>query len=53
LSERVYVQVDGGIDHDTIGAARAAGATLLVAGAAIFGSGDLAQAYRGLVQGLA
>jgi ribulose-phosphate 3-epimerase len=53
LPEHVYVQVDGGIDHDTMGAARAAGATLLVAGAAIFGRDDLAQAYRGLVQDLA
>ena len=52
LPERVHVQVDGGIDHDTIGSAHAAGATLLVAGSAIFGRGDLSGAYRNLVQDL-
>jgi ribulose-phosphate 3-epimerase len=52
LPEGVHVQVDGGIDHETIGAARAAGASLFVAGSAIFGRDDLAQAYRGLVQEL-
>jgi ribulose-phosphate 3-epimerase len=50
LPERVHVQVDGGIDHETIGPAHEAGATLLVAGSAIFGRDDLAAAYRGLVQ---
>jgi ribulose-phosphate 3-epimerase len=50
LPERVFVQVDGGIDHETIGAAHSAGAALLVAGSAIFGSEDLAGAYRGLAQ---
>jgi ribulose-phosphate 3-epimerase len=53
LPERVYVQVDGGIDEETIGPAHAAGASLLVAGSAIFGREDPAQAYRGLVQSLA
>ena len=52
LPEQVYVQVDGGIDADTIGPAHAAGASLLVAGAAVFGREDPARAYRGLVQGL-
>jgi ribulose-phosphate 3-epimerase len=50
LSDHVRVQVDGGIDGDTIGPARAAGATLLVAGSAVFGRGDPARAYRSLVQ---
>ena len=50
LPERVSVQVDGGIDHETIGAAHAAGANLLVAGSAIFGGEDLPDAYRSLVQ---
>jgi len=50
LPERVNVQVDGGIDHETIGAAHAAGANLLVAGSAIFGGEDLPDAYRSLVQ---
>jgi ribulose-phosphate 3-epimerase len=53
LPERVPIQVDGGIDHETIGAAREAGATLLVAGSAVFGSEDLPRAYRRLVQALA
>jgi ribulose-phosphate 3-epimerase len=52
LPEHIHVQVDGGIDHETIGPAHAAGATLLVAGSAVFGRDDLAGAYCGLVQDL-
>ncbi|HEX5174075.1 MAG TPA: ribulose-phosphate 3-epimerase [Gaiellaceae bacterium] len=52
LPEHIHVQVDGGIDHETIGPAHCAGATLLVAGSAVFGRDDLAGAYRGLVQDL-
>ena len=52
LPGHIHVQVDGGIDEETAPAAYAAGATLLVAGAAIFGTEDPAGAYRGLVQGL-
>ena len=37
LPDHVNVQVDGGIDHRTIGLARESGATLFVAGSAIFG----------------
>jgi ribulose-phosphate 3-epimerase len=47
------IQVDGGIGQDTIGPAHEAGATLLVAGSAIFGHEDLPRAYRRLVQLLA
>jgi ribulose-phosphate 3-epimerase len=50
LPEHVYIQVDGGIDADTIGAAHAAGATLLVAGSAVFGQEDPARAYHALRQ---
>ena len=50
LPDRVYIQVDGGIDHETIGRAYDAGARLLVAGSAIFGREDVAHAYRGLQQ---
>jgi ribulose-phosphate 3-epimerase len=50
LPTDVRIQVDGGIDDETIGAAHAAGATLLVAGSAVFGRGDPASSYRGLVQ---
>ena len=53
LPERVHVQVDGGIDGETIVAAHEAGATLFVAGSAIFGRDDLAVAYRRLVQAVA
>ncbi len=50
LPEDVQVQVDGGIDTETIGPAHAAGASLLVAGSAVFDRGDLAGSYRSLVQ---
>jgi ribulose-phosphate 3-epimerase len=53
LPEHVHVQVDGGIDHDTIGPAHAAGADLLVAGSAIFGHEDLTGSYQRLVQAVA
>jgi ribulose-phosphate 3-epimerase len=53
LPERVHVQVDGGIDDETIGPAHAAGASLLVAGSAIFGAEDPAGAYEGLVRAIA
>jgi ribulose-phosphate 3-epimerase len=44
------IQVDGGIGPDTIGPAREAGASLFVAGTSIFGQGDIAAAYAGLVE---
>jgi ribulose-phosphate 3-epimerase len=53
LPDEVNIQVDGGIDNETIVAAHEAGATLLVAGSAIFGREDLPRAYRRLVQALA
>jgi ribulose-phosphate 3-epimerase len=53
LPERVRVQVDGGIDESNVRAAFEAGATLFVAGSAIFGGDDLPRAYRRLVQALA
>jgi ribulose-phosphate 3-epimerase len=53
LPDEVHVQVDGGIDNETIVGAYEAGATLLVAGSAIFGREDLPRAYRRLVQALA
>jgi ribulose-phosphate 3-epimerase len=45
LDDAVDVEVDGGIDTATAGTARHAGATLFVAGSAIFGASDPAQAY--------
>src|SRR5262249_3594142 len=53
LPEHVYVQVDGGIDDGTIGPAHEAGASLLVAGSAVFGRGDPAASYRDLVRAVA
>jgi ribulose-phosphate 3-epimerase len=50
LPAEVRVQVDGGINADTIGDACAAGADLLVAGSAIFWRDDPAAAYRDLVR---
>jgi ribulose-phosphate 3-epimerase len=49
LSEGTRVQVDGGINRETIVAARDAGADLLVAGSAVFWSDDPATSYRELV----
>jgi ribulose-phosphate 3-epimerase len=53
LPDGVLVQVDGGIDMDTIRPAYDAGARLFVAGNAIFGREDLPRAYRQLVHELA
>lgn len=44
----IEVQVDGGIDATTAGPAAAAGATVLVAGSAVFGQPDRAEALRQL-----
>ena len=53
LPAHVPIQVDGGIDEETIAGAREAGATLFVAGSAIFGSDDPASAYRRLARAVA
>jgi ribulose-phosphate 3-epimerase len=45
VGDGVDLEVDGGIDASTAGAAAAAGATLFVAGSALFGAPDPAQAY--------
>ena len=45
LPRSVRIQVDGGINHDTIRAAHDAGADLLVAGSAVFWSDDPAAAF--------
>jgi ribulose-phosphate 3-epimerase len=46
LGPSVPIEVDGGIDAATAGAASTAGATLFVAGSSIFGAEDPAAAYR-------
>jgi ribulose-phosphate 3-epimerase len=45
---RAVLEVDGGITQDTIEAAWRAGADTFVAGTAIFGTPDIAEAVRGL-----
>jgi ribulose-phosphate 3-epimerase len=49
LPESVALEVDGGVHTDTAGRCVAAGANLLVAGSAVFGSEDPAAAYTELV----
>jgi ribulose-phosphate 3-epimerase len=53
LPESIHVQVDGGVDNDNVRSVYDAGATLIVAGAAIFHREDLQRSYRRLVQALA
>jgi ribulose-phosphate 3-epimerase len=53
VGDRIPIQVDGGIDHENARGVYEAGATLLVAGTAIFEREDLPRAYRRLVQTLA
>jgi ribulose-phosphate 3-epimerase len=53
LPESIYVQVDGGIGQENVRQVYDAGATLLVAGSAIFAREDLPRAYRRLVHELA
>ena len=52
LDEGTPIQVDGGIGPENIRNVRDAGATLLVAGSAIFAGEDLPRAYRRLIQAL-
>jgi ribulose-phosphate 3-epimerase len=53
LPPEIHVQVDGGITNENVREVYDAGATLLVAGSAIFAREDLPRAYRRLVQALA
>jgi len=46
----VAVEVDGGIDPDTAPRCRDAGASVFVAGSAIFGAGDPGEAYRAIAR---
>lgn len=50
LSPRVRLQVDGGINRETIVAAREAGADLLVAGSAVFWNDEPARAFAELAE---
>jgi pentose-5-phosphate-3-epimerase len=42
------IQVDGGLNEDTVVAAARAGANVVVAGSAVFGSDDPGRVIRGL-----
>jgi ribulose-phosphate 3-epimerase len=53
LPDSVLVQVDGGIGNENVRSVYEAGATLMVAGAAIFHREDMPRSYRRLVQALA
>ena len=53
LPEGTPVQVDGGIDDENIARVRGVGATLFVAGTSVFGTDDIAGAYRRLVEAAA
>ena len=50
LTPDALLEVDGGIDADTAGAVADAGASLYVAGSAIFGAGDPAAAYSAIAE---
>jgi ribulose-phosphate 3-epimerase len=49
LPDRVAIEVDGGVDEETARPCREAGARLFVAGSAVFGTDDPAEAYRRVV----
>ncbi len=53
LADEIPIQVDGGVNADNIKALHERGATLFVAGSAVFGREDLPRAYRRMVQALA
>jgi ribulose-phosphate 3-epimerase len=50
LPQRVGLEVDGGVNDDTIAAVVDGGANLLVTGSAVFGSADPAATYRRLAE---
>ena len=49
-SHHIFLEVDGGINHETIGKVAAAGANVFVAGSAIFGSADYAKTIQDFCQ---
>jgi ribulose-phosphate 3-epimerase len=53
LGDELPIQVDGGISAKTVGSVAEAGATLYVAGSAIFGAADPAEAYREIARAAA
>jgi len=53
LANDIHIQVDGGVSDENIKQIYDCGATLFVAGSAIFAREDLPRTYRRLVQALA
>jgi ribulose-phosphate 3-epimerase len=53
VAPQMLIAVDGGIEASTVGSVAAAGATLFVAGSAVFGDPDPAAAYREIVEAAA
>ena len=47
--QEIWLEVDGGIKVDNIGAVTAAGADTIVAGSAVFGAPDTDGGYRGII----
>ena len=50
IGARPALEVDGGIDTATAGSCKEAGATVFVAGSAVFGAADPAAAYRAIAE---
>jgi ribulose-phosphate 3-epimerase len=50
LGSQARIEVDGGIDAATVGSVAEAGATLFVAGSAVFGADDPAAAYSAIAE---
>ena len=50
LYDDTALEVDGGIDAETAGPCARAGATVFVAGSAVFGAPDPAAALRGIAE---
>jgi ribulose-phosphate 3-epimerase len=50
--QEIWLEVDGGVNAQNIGAVRAAGADTFVAGSAIFGAPDEDRGYHGIVRRL-
>ena len=46
LAPAAVIEVDGGVDAETVGGVAEAGASLFVAGSAVFGDPEPAEAYR-------
>jgi ribulose-phosphate 3-epimerase len=50
IAPHPILEADGGIDAETVGSVAGAGATLLVAGSAVFGAADPAAAYASIAE---